>query len=105
MDKELGKKLATLSMSWMSKKDELNKESKKLKKFLKSLVGKNLYFKNRQYKITKILWDSANNFLGGSIEVTLQNCNPLIKFLCTTVKYIHFYEFYMGIEDGTFEIK
>lgn len=105
MDKELRKKLATLSMSWMSKKDELNKESKKLKKFLKSLVGKNLYLKNRQYKITKILWDPANNFFGGSIEITLQNCNPLIKFLCTTVKYIHFYEFYMGIEDGTFEIK
>lgn len=105
MDKELKEKLDTLLMSWMSKKDALNKESKELKKFLKTLVGKNLYFKNRQYKITKILWDSSSNFLGGTIEVTLQNCNPLIKFLCTTVKYIHFDEFYMGIETGSFEIK
>lgn len=105
MNKELIEKLDTLFMSWMSKKDALNKESKELKKFLKSLVGKNLYFKNRQYKITKILWNSSSNFLGGSIEVTLQNCNPLIKFLCPTVKYIHFDEFYMGIETGSFEIK
>lgn len=105
MNEKLQQKLNALNSEWLTKKLELEKESNELKKFLNDLVGSTLFYKNREYKITKIFWDDSCNFLGGSIEITLQKCNPLVKFLCTTVKYIHFNDFYEGIDTGIFKIK
>lgn len=105
MNEKLQQKLNALNSEWLTKKHELEKESNELKKFLNDLVGSTLFYKNREYKITKIFWDASCNFLGGSIEITLQKCNPLVKFLCTTVKYIHFNDFYNEINKGTFKIK
>lgn len=105
MNEKLQQKFNMLTLAWLTKKQEFEKESNELKKFLNNLVGSTLFYKNREYKITKIFWDDNCNFLGGSIEVTLQKCNPLVKFFCTTVKYIHFYDFYEGIDTGIFKIK
>lgn len=105
MNEKLQQKFNMLTLAWLTKKQELEKESNELKKILNDLVGSTLFYKNREYKITKIFWDDSCNFLGGSIEVTLQKCNPLVKFLCTTVKYIHFNDFYEGIDAGNFKIK
>jgi hypothetical protein len=105
MNEKLQQKLNALNSEWLTKKLELEKESNELKKFLNDLVGSTLFYKNREYKITKIFWDDSCNFLGGSIEITLQKCNPLVKFLCTTVKYIHFNDFYNEINKGNFKIK
>lgn len=105
MNEKLQQKLNELNSEWMTKKHELEKESSKLKKFLNDLVGSTLFYKNKEYKITKIFWDDRCNFLGGYIEITLQKCNPLVKFLCITIRYIHFYDFYEGIDKGIFKIK
>jgi hypothetical protein len=105
ISKEKFQELNKNAMNWLLKKDELIKESRKLKEFLSTLIGSTIKIKNAEYKIVEIVWDDLSSLFGGNIKCQLQSSNCVYKFFVQTEKFIRFEEFYIGLNEGKILIK
>lgn len=92
-------------LAWSKSKDKMIENSKDLIIFLNSFIGKTFKFKKIKYKIKGIYWEVESNIYGGHIHCIRQTNTFIGKILFQNEKFIHFQDFYKGLDDGDFVLE